>query len=122
MSGIDIDISAFGLANDWYQPVCMQRPHRHNEVELNFIEQGSITYLFGGTRTSVKAGQMARRADCPDRPSPSQLRDEPLPQELWHEYHRLYHAISRVLCSIPAHYDGYERFRDCAKGGLLLKR
>ncbi|HEX6557007.1 MAG TPA: AraC family transcriptional regulator [Ktedonobacteraceae bacterium] len=59
MSGIDIDISAYGLANDWFQPARMQRPHRHNEVELNFVEQGSITYLFGGTRTSVKAGQMA---------------------------------------------------------------
>lgn len=59
MPGIDIDISAFGLANDWFQPIRMRRPHRHNEVELNFIEQGSITYLFGGTRTSVNAGQMA---------------------------------------------------------------
>lgn len=59
MSSIDIDISAFGLANDWFQPVRMQRPHRHNEVELNFVEQGSITYLFGGVRTRVKAGQMA---------------------------------------------------------------
>jgi len=59
MSGIGIDISAFGLANDWFQPVLMPRPHRHNEVELNFIEQGSLTYLFGGMRTSLKAGQMA---------------------------------------------------------------
>jgi len=34
-------------------------PQRRVLVELNFIEQGSITYLFGGTRTSVQAGQMA---------------------------------------------------------------
>ena len=59
MSSIGIDISTFGLANDWFQPALMQRPHRHNEVELNFIEQGSLTYLFSGMRTSVKAGQVA---------------------------------------------------------------
>jgi AraC family transcriptional regulator, melibiose operon regulatory protein len=59
MSSNDIDISAFGLATNWFQPVLMQRAHRHNEVELNFIEQGSLTYLFGGMRTSLQAGQMA---------------------------------------------------------------
>ncbi len=59
MSVIGIDISAFGLANDWFQPVLMKRAHRHNEVELNFIEQGSLTYLFGGVRMSLQAGQMA---------------------------------------------------------------
>jgi len=32
MPGIDIDISAFGLANDWFQSVRRQRPHRRNEV------------------------------------------------------------------------------------------
>jgi AraC family transcriptional regulator, melibiose operon regulatory protein len=59
MSVIGIDISAFGLANDWFQPGLMKRAHRHNEVELNFIEQGSLTYLFGGMRASLQAGQMA---------------------------------------------------------------
>lgn len=54
-----IDILALGLANNWSSLALMSRPHRHNEVELNFIEQGSMTYLFGGLRTSVKAGQMA---------------------------------------------------------------
>ena len=58
MPNISIDVSVFGLANNWFQPALMQRPHRHNEVELNFIEQGSLTYLFGGMRTSLKAGQM----------------------------------------------------------------
>jgi AraC family transcriptional regulator, melibiose operon regulatory protein len=59
MSVPGIDISAYGLANDWFQPVLMKRAHRHNEVELNFIEQGSLTYLFGGVRMSLQAGQMA---------------------------------------------------------------
>jgi AraC-like DNA-binding protein len=59
MSVLGIDISAFGLANDRFQPVLMKRAHRHNEVELNFIEQGSLTYLFGGVRMSLQAGQTA---------------------------------------------------------------
>jgi AraC-like DNA-binding protein len=58
-AALPIDISAFGLATDWFPPVLMPRPHRHNEVELNFVEQGSMTYLFGGVRSAVRAGQMA---------------------------------------------------------------
>jgi AraC family transcriptional regulator, melibiose operon regulatory protein len=54
-----IDISAFGLANNWFPPALMPRPHRHNEVELNFIERGSMTYLFGGVRVRVNAGRVA---------------------------------------------------------------
>ncbi len=56
---ITIETSVLGLANNWRPPALMPGPHRHNEVELNFIEQGAMTYLFGGTRTSIKAGQVA---------------------------------------------------------------
>ena len=54
-----VDVSIYGLANAWYHPDIMARPHRHNDVELNFIERGAITYLFGGAHVSVNAGQMA---------------------------------------------------------------
>ncbi len=33
------------------------RPHRHNEVELNFLERGALTYLFGKQKIVVSAGQ-----------------------------------------------------------------
>src|SRR5579875_1625884 len=56
---IDIDMAVYGFANARYYPALMQRPHRHNEVEMNFIEQGAITYLFGGARVTVNAGQIA---------------------------------------------------------------
>ncbi len=60
MDNIDIDLSAYGFANAcYYPPALMRRPHRHNEVEMNFVEQGSITYLFGSARVSVKPGQTA---------------------------------------------------------------
>src|SRR2546429_8995349 len=33
------------------------RPHRHNEVELNFLERGALTYLFGKQQVVVSSGQ-----------------------------------------------------------------
>lgn len=37
----------------------MQRPDRHNEIELNLILDGSLTYLLGGRRTTIYASQLA---------------------------------------------------------------
>ena len=56
---LNIDTASLGFATDWFRPALMQRPHRHNEVEINYLEAGSLTYLFGGTRTRVLAGQLA---------------------------------------------------------------
>ncbi len=30
--------------------------HRHNELEFNFLDQGSMVYIFGGSRFTVEAG------------------------------------------------------------------
>jgi AraC-like DNA-binding protein len=35
----------------------MPRFHRHHEIELNFVEQGLLTYLFGGATVTISAGQ-----------------------------------------------------------------
>jgi AraC-like DNA-binding protein len=48
-----------GLANRQGPAPIMAHPHRHNEVELNFVEGGSMTYLFGGRRETVYQGQLA---------------------------------------------------------------
>ena len=56
---LKIDTASMGLATNWFRPALMQRPHRHNEVEINFLEAGSMTYLFGGTRVHIIAGQLA---------------------------------------------------------------
>jgi AraC-like DNA-binding protein len=37
----------------------MSRSHRHREVELNFVEEGSIRYLLGSTQVTVGAGRLA---------------------------------------------------------------
>src|SRR5207248_2009802 len=46
-----------GLASGAVAAQAGSRPHRHNEVELNFLERGSITYLFGKQKIVVSAGQ-----------------------------------------------------------------
>ena len=56
---LKIDAATYGLANSWFHPEKMLRPHRHNEIELNFVEAGAVTYLLGGTRSTVCSGQFA---------------------------------------------------------------
>ncbi|ROR73291.1 helix-turn-helix domain-containing protein [Bogoriella caseilytica] len=40
-------------------PLPMQRPHRHDDIELNFVESGQLEYLFGGTHVRVGPGEIA---------------------------------------------------------------
>lgn len=37
----------------------MHRPDRHNEIELNFLETGWVTYLLGGRKIRLEAGQLS---------------------------------------------------------------
>lgn len=52
-------ISKTGLASHFGPPGLMGRPHYHDDVELNFLEEGSITYLFGERQVKIEAGQLA---------------------------------------------------------------
>ncbi len=36
----------------------MMRPDHHNEVELNFLESGTVTYLLGGRKVVITAGHL----------------------------------------------------------------
>ncbi len=51
-------ISNTGLASRFGPPGLMDRPHYHDDVELNFLEEGSITYLFGERQVKIEAGQL----------------------------------------------------------------
>lgn len=53
------DFSPYGFACELWQPVCMPRPDRHNEIELNLLTAGSLTYLLGGRRTTINSGRLA---------------------------------------------------------------
>ncbi len=37
----------------------MARFDRHNEIELNLLDRGSLTYLLGGRRISIPPGRLA---------------------------------------------------------------
>lgn len=52
----DVTTASFGLRCWRGEPPLMSRAHRHNDVELNYLECGSITYLFGGQRVELRAG------------------------------------------------------------------
>jgi AraC family transcriptional regulator, melibiose operon regulatory protein len=53
------DFAPYGLTCVHWRPSPMQRPDHHNEIELNFLETGSVTYLFGGVKTVVDAGRLS---------------------------------------------------------------
>ena len=37
----------------------MRRPDHHNEIELNFLESGTVTYLLGGSKTVLTSGRLS---------------------------------------------------------------
>jgi AraC family transcriptional regulator, melibiose operon regulatory protein len=53
------DFAPYGLTCVHWRPSPMRRPDHHNEIELNFLESGSVTYLLGGRKTVVDAGRLS---------------------------------------------------------------
>lgn len=49
-------LSHFGLRSDGGPPVLLPQPHRHNDIELNFVEAGMIIYDFSGRMAQFDAG------------------------------------------------------------------
>ena len=37
----------------------MRRPDHHNEVEINLLESGWVTYLLGGRKVKIEAGRLS---------------------------------------------------------------
>jgi AraC-like DNA-binding protein len=53
------EFSPYGFTCELWRPVCMPRPDKHNEIELNLLKRGSLTYLLGGHRITIKADRLA---------------------------------------------------------------
>jgi AraC-like DNA-binding protein len=49
----------YGTTCQLWKPSLMNRPDYHNEIELNFLERGSLTYLLRGRRVTARAGRLA---------------------------------------------------------------
>ncbi len=52
------DEPSFGLRCWQGSPKLMSLAHRHNDIELNYVERGTIAYLFGGKRVELRAGDV----------------------------------------------------------------
>lgn len=49
----------YGLTCELWRPDVMKRPDRHNEIEINFFTEGSITYIFQGSKIEIPAKSFA---------------------------------------------------------------
>jgi AraC-like DNA-binding protein len=53
------DFKPYGFTCELWKAAPMRRPDRHNEVELNLLKNGSLTYLLGGQRVTIPQGGLA---------------------------------------------------------------
>jgi AraC family transcriptional regulator, melibiose operon regulatory protein len=49
----------YGFATNTHPPGLMSRPHRHNEIELNYLEKGAMSYFSNGRRIEIQRDQIA---------------------------------------------------------------
>ncbi|MBN1763752.1 MAG: helix-turn-helix domain-containing protein [Sedimentisphaerales bacterium] len=53
------EFTPYGFTCERWEPMRMKRPDKHTEVELNYLEQGRLTYLFWGERVIVEEARPA---------------------------------------------------------------
>ena len=53
------DFAPYGFTCERWTPSVMNRADRHNEIELNLLKRGSLTYLLGGNTVTIPAGRLA---------------------------------------------------------------
>ena len=53
------DFAPYGFTCVRLNPAPMRRPDRHNEVEINFLQSGHLTYLLGGRKVRIEANRFS---------------------------------------------------------------
>ena len=53
------DFAPYGFTCELWRPSPMPRPDRHNEIEINLLRSGSVTYLLGGKKVRIPACQLS---------------------------------------------------------------
>jgi AraC family transcriptional regulator, melibiose operon regulatory protein len=53
------DFSPYGLTCVRWSPSPMRRPDHHNEIELNLLQSGWVTYLLGGRKVKIQPGRVS---------------------------------------------------------------
>lgn len=52
------DFSPYGFSCVRWTPSPMKRPDHHDEIEINILTEGSVTYLLGGRKVKIEGGQL----------------------------------------------------------------
>jgi AraC-like DNA-binding protein len=52
------DLEPYGFTCEIWEPQPMNRADRHNELELNLLDSGSLTYLLGGRRVTLRSRRL----------------------------------------------------------------
>lgn len=53
------DFAPYGFTCVRWRPSVMTRPDRHNEIEINLLRSGALTYLLGGRKVRVEARRLS---------------------------------------------------------------
>jgi AraC family transcriptional regulator, melibiose operon regulatory protein len=53
------DFAPYGFTCEIWEPRQMPRPDRHDEIEINFLDRGTLTYLMGGQRVTIQARRVS---------------------------------------------------------------
>ena len=53
-----LNFTTYGLSCVRWKPGPMQRPDHHNEIQINMLHRGRVTYLLGGSTVHVRTGRM----------------------------------------------------------------
>lgn len=53
------DFMPYGFTCVLWSPTAMPRPDRHNEIEINYLPSGTLTYLLGGRLITIEARRLA---------------------------------------------------------------
>jgi AraC-like DNA-binding protein len=53
------DFAPYGFTCVRWRPSPMPRPDRHNEIEINLLQTGSLTYLLGGRKVRIEAQRLS---------------------------------------------------------------
>jgi AraC-like DNA-binding protein len=53
------DLAPYGFTCELWRPTPMPRPDRHNEIEINLLRSGSVTYMLGGRKVQIPAQRLS---------------------------------------------------------------
>lgn len=49
------EFKPYGLTSEIWVPNLMKKPDRHNEIEINYLIEGTVTYFFQGSKITIPA-------------------------------------------------------------------